>query len=67
MNAYEENMSKYFLIKEKMSYAEKIKMKTPLFEYKIKYTETTFERRTLTSLIWVKKDNETGGNYREII
>ena len=51
MNAYEENMSKYFLIKEKMSYTEKIKMKTPLFEYKIKYTETTFERRTLTSLI----------------
>ena len=30
MNAYKENMSKYFLIKEKMSYTEKIKM-----EYKM--------------------------------
>ena len=66
MNAYKENMSKYFLIKEKMSYTEKIKMKTPLFEYKIKYTETTFKTGTLTSLIWVKKDNKTGGNYIEI-
>ena len=54
-------------MKEKMSYNEKIKMKTPLFEYKIKYTETIFERGTLTSLIWVKKDNETGGHYIEII
>ena len=66
MNAYKENMSKYFLIKEKMSYTEKIKMKTPLFEYKIMYTETTFKMGTLTSLIWVKKDNKTGGNYIEI-
>ena len=66
MNAYKENMSKYFLIKEKMSYTEKIKMKTPLFEYKIMYTETTFKTGTLTSLIWVKKDNKTGGNYIEI-
>ena len=50
MNTYKENMSKYFLIKEKMSYTEKIKMETPLFEYKIKYTETKLERETLTSL-----------------
>ena len=44
-----------------------IKMKTPLFEYKVKYTETTFESWTLTSLMWVKKDKETGENYMEII
>ena len=42
-------------------------MKTTLFEYKINYTETTFERRTLESLIWVKKDKETGENYTGII
>ena len=42
-------------------------MKTTLFEYKINYTETTFEGRTLESLIWVKKDEETGENYTEII
>ena len=60
MNAYKENTSKYLLIKAKMSYA-------PLFEYKMKYTETTFERGTLTSLIWVKKDKETGENYKEVI
>ena len=44
-----------------------IKMKTPLFEYKVKYTETTFKSWTLTSLMWVKKDKETGENYMEII
>ena len=44
-----------------------IKMKTPLFEYKVKYTETTFESWTLTSLMWVKKDKETVENYMEII
>ena len=46
---------------------EMIKMKTTLFEYKMYYTETTFERRTLKSLIWVKKDKETSKNYTEII
>ena len=44
-----------------------IKMKTPLFEYKVKYTETTFESWTLTSLLWIKKDKEAGENYMEII
>ena len=31
------------------------------------YRETTYERRTLKSLIWVKKNKETGKNYEEII
>ena len=46
---------------------EKIKMNTTLFEYKTNYTETTCERRTLESLIWVKKEKETCENYTKII
>ena len=54
-----------FWLKQKWV-SEKI-MKTTLFEYKINYTETTFERRTLESLIWVKKEKETCENYTKII
>ena len=50
-----------FWLKQKRV-TEKIKMKTTLFKYKIKYTETAFERRTLESLIWVKKQKETCDN-----
>ena len=54
MNAYNKNMSKYVLIKAKTSYW-KDKNENDIIKYKIKYTETTFERRTLESFIWVKK------------
>ena len=54
-----------FWLKQKWV-SEKL-MKTTLFEYKINYTETTCERRTLESLIWVKKEKETCENYTKII
>ena len=42
-------------------------MKATLLECKINYTKTTLEKGTLTALIWVKNDKETGENHTGII